>query len=179
MANARQKKKASAPTAQATRKRTRQNDKRQRRAVAARARTEFRKGFFPSSEGGPSRDSKAQSSEPSGEVFRNMSSAQRATEHLAGNLGPVSNSGTIFASAMRSILQELFTFVQEGMHQNFTRLVALSSARTPSQLIAAQMDFVRDNMEGFLRSTSRMADVSMQMGHEGVWRMSAPSFAER
>lgn len=178
MANARQKKKASAPTAQATRKRTRQNDKRQRRAVAARARTEFRKGFFPSSEGGPSRDSKAQS-EPSGEVFRNMSSAQRATEHLAGNLGPVSNSGTIFASAMRSILQELFTFVQEGMHQNFTRLVALSSARTPSQLIAAQMDFVRDNMEGFLRSTSRMADVSMQMGHEGVWRMSAPSFAER
>jgi hypothetical protein len=181
-----QKKRSSARTAQPTKKRTRPKDRRQMHPVAARARTEVRRGIFPTVQDAreSSRNAERQSSEHSGEHARNTSGArnespQRAAEQSAGNLGPVLKSETIYANAMRSILQELFTFVQQRMHQNFTRLLALSSAHTPAQLMAAQMEFVRDNVESLLQSTGRLANISMQMGHEGARRMNALRWAPR
>jgi hypothetical protein len=186
MANARQKKKRSARATQATRKRTRRKDRRQMRSMAAGARRELRRGIPPIGEHAPesSRSADAQLTERSGERFTNTfgdvrEGAPQATEQPVGNLVQVFLSGTIVASAMRSVLQELFSFTQERMHQNFARLLALTYCRTPPQLIAAQKDFIRDNVDGLVRSTGRIADVSMQMAHEGVRRMGTVSLARR
>ena len=178
MANARLKKKVSTRTAQAAEKKTRQKGRRQTRRMAALARTEVRRGIVPGAQDVPRpaiADSQLTGS--SGERFRNTSSAQH--EQFAGNLGPVLQTGTIFASATRSILQELFNFAQESMHQNFTRLLALAYCRTPPQLIAAQRALIRDNVAGVVRSTGRIADVTIQVAHEGVRRMSAVGWAPR
>jgi hypothetical protein len=156
------------------------------RPMAARARTELRRGIFPTvqhaPEASPSGD--VQLTERSGERFTDTfglgyERAQHAPEQSAANLGPVLQSGRIFASALRSISQELLSFFQERMHRNFTRLLALTYCRTPPQLIAAQRDLIRDNVEGFVRSTGRISDLSMRMAYEGVRRMSAVSLAPR
>jgi hypothetical protein len=172
MANARQKKKVSTRTARAAGKKTRQNDKGQTRRVAALARTEVRRGIFPDAQDEPRPAiADAKLPDPSGERFRNTSSAQ--DEQFTGNLGPALQSGMIFASATRSILQEVFNFMQESIHQNFTCLLALTYCRTPPQLIAAQRDLIRGHVEGVVRSTGRIADITVQVAHEGVRRMSA------
>jgi hypothetical protein len=157
MANARQKKKVSTRTARAAGKKTRQNDKGQTRRVAALARTEVRRGIFPDAQDEPRPAiADAKLPDPSGE-----------------RLGPALQSGMIFASATRSILQEVFNFMQESIHQNFTCLLALTYCRTPPQLIAAQRDLIRGHVEGVVRSTGRIADITVQVAHEGVRRMSA------
>jgi hypothetical protein len=186
MPNARQKKKTSTRATQGTRRSTKQKDRRKTRAMAARARTQLRSGTLPvvqdAPESGRSADAlmTERSGEPVANTFRfGRESTQHTVEQSAGNLGAVLQSGTVVASAMRSILQELVDFIQERMHQNFTRLLALTYCRTPPQLIAVQGDFFRDNVEGVLRSTGRIADVSMQMAHEGARRMSAARWALR
>jgi hypothetical protein len=150
------------------------------RPMAALARTELRRGIFPTVQHAPA-------SSRSGELRERFTNtlgpgyerAQHATEESAGNLSPVLQSGTIFTSALRSISQELLNFIQERMHQNFTRLLALTYCRTPPQLIAAQRDLIRDNVESFVRSTGRITDVSMRMAYEGARRMSAVNLAPR
>lgn len=185
MAKTRQKKKASTRTTQATRKRTKQKDRRRPVSMAARARTELRSGNVPDVRAPESsRNADAYLTERSRERFANTfgrgrDGAQHAAEQSVGNLGPVLRSGTILASAMQSILQELFNFMQERMHQNFTRLLAFTLCRTPPQLVAAQTDFIRDNVASLARSTGRITDVSMQMAHEGMSRLSAMSLVPR
>lgn len=186
MPNARQKKKVSGRTAQATGTRRRQKGRKQRRAVPARARTEFIRDISRAGEDEPepNRNADAQSTTPPGERFKHSyatggEAAQHATEQPAGNLAQVFQSGAIMANATRSILLELFNFTQERIHQNFTRLLALAYCRTPPQLIAAQRDFMRDNVEGLVGSTGRITDVSMLMAREGLRRMSAVSLLQR
>ena len=154
--------------------------------MAAGARTELRRGVPPLGEHAPesSRSADAQLTDRSGERFTDTfgygrEGAPHATEQSAGNLAQVFQPGTIVVGAMRSISQELFNFTQERVHQNFARLLTLTYCRTPPQLIAAQREFMQDNMEGLVRSTGRIADVSMQMAHEGVRRMGTVSLARR
>jgi len=185
MAPTRRRKKASGRAAQAANSRgSRAKARRPKRPMAARVNTELRRGILPTVQHAPelSRTGDAHLTERSGEGFTNMfglgyERAQHASEQSAGNLGPVLQSGTIFASAMQSISQELSNFIQERMHQNFTRLVALTYCRTPPQLIAAQRDLIGDNVAGFVRSTGRITDLSMRMAYEGVRRMSAVNLA--
>jgi hypothetical protein len=186
MPNARHKKKVSGRTAQATGTRRRQKGRKQIRAAPARARTEFIRGMSHAAENesGSNRNADAQLTTPRGERFKDTyatwrEGAQHATGQPGGNLAQVFQSGAIVASATRSILQELVNFTQERIHQNFTRLLALAYCRTPPQLIAAQRDFVRDNVEGLVRSTGRITDVSMLMAREGLRRMSAVSLLQR
>jgi hypothetical protein len=188
MATARRRKKASGRAAQAASSReSRAKGRRPKRPMAARAKTELRRGILQMVQHAPesSRSSgDAQLTERSGEGFRNRfglgyERAQHASEQSARNLGPVLQLGTMFASAMRSISQELLNFIQERMHQNFTRLVALTYCRTPPQLITAQRDLIRDNVAGFVRSTGRITDLSMRVAYEGARRMSAVSLASQ
>jgi phasin protein len=187
MATARRRKKAAGHAAQAAdSKHRRAKARKPMRPMAARARTELRRGIFPTIQHAPesSHSGSAQLTERSEERFTNTfglgcERAQHATEQTAANLGPAVQSGPIFASAVRSISQELLNFIQERMYQNFARLLALTYCRTPPQLLAVQRDLVRDNVEGFVRSTGRITDVSIRLAYEGVRRMSAASLAPR
>jgi Phasin protein len=154
--------------------------------MASRARTQLRSGPLPAVQHEPewSRDADAYLTERAREPFVHTlllerEPAQHAIERFTGNLGPVLQSGTIVASVTRAIALELVNLIQERIHHNFTRLLALTSCRTPTQLFAAQRDIILDNVEGLVRSTGRIADVSMQVAHEGARRMSAGNWAPR
>jgi phasin family protein len=105
--------------------------------------------------------------------------AQQATEASSRNLESIVQSGTIFAGGLQSISREWFDFARKRIEQNMHRVDELAAWRTPHEMLAAQSEFVRDNLEDFVQSTRRVAEISMQMADEAVRRMSDASLAPR
>ena len=105
--------------------------------------------------------------------------AQQATEQSSRNLECIVQSGTIFAGGLQSISREWFDFARKRVEQNMHRLDDLATWRTPQEMMAAHSDLVRDNLEDFVQSTRRVAEISIQMADEAVRRMSDASLAPR
>ena len=106
-------------------------------------------------------------------------STQQATQQSSRNLELIVQSGTILAGGMQTISRELFDFTRKRMEQNLQCSDALLRCRTPQEMLAAQSDFMRDNLEDFVQSTRRIAEISMQMADEATRRMSDASLAPR
>jgi hypothetical protein len=47
----------------------------------------------------------------------------------------------------------------------------LMRSRTPQELLAAQSEIIRDNFEGFLQSSSRIAEMSVQVADQATRRL--------
>src|SRR5262249_34458731 len=89
--------------------------------------------------------------------------AQQASEQSSRTLESIVQSGTILAGGLQSISREWLDFARKAMEQNLHRVEAFTSARSPQEILAAQSDLVRDNLEDFVQSTRRIAEISMQM----------------
>lgn len=105
--------------------------------------------------------------------------AEQAAEQSSRNLECIVQSGTIFAGGMQSISREMFDFARTRVEQNLRRADALANCRTPQEILAAQTDLVRDNLEDLVQSTRRIAEISMQTADEAARRMSDMSLAPR
>jgi hypothetical protein len=106
-------------------------------------------------------------------------SAQQATEASSRNLESIVHSATILAGGLQSISREWLDFARKRVEQNMHRFDALATSRTPQEILAAQSDLMRDNLEDFVQSTRRVAEISMQMADEAARRMSDASLAPR
>jgi phasin family protein len=106
-------------------------------------------------------------------------SSQHATQQSSRNLESIVQSGTILASGMQNISREWFEFARKRMQENLNRADALVNCRTPQELMAAQSDLLRDNLENFVQSTRRIAEISMQTADEAVRKMTDASLAPR
>jgi phasin family protein len=106
-------------------------------------------------------------------------SAQHATQQSSRNLESIVQSGTILASGMQNISREWVDFARKRMQENLNRADALVNCRTPQELLAAQSDLIRDNLEDFVQSTRRIAEISMHMADEAVRKMTDSSLAPR
>jgi phasin family protein len=104
---------------------------------------------------------------------------QHATRQSSRNLESILQSGTILANGMQNISREWVDFARKRMQQNLNHADALANCRTPQELLAAQSDLVRDNLEDFVQSTRRIAEISMQVADEAVRRMGDSSLAPR
>ena len=104
---------------------------------------------------------------------------QQASEQSSRNLESIVQSGTIIAGGLQSISREWFDFARKSMEQNLHWVDAFARARSPQEIVAAQSDLIRDNLEDFVQSTRRMAEISLQMADEAVRRMSDTSIAPR
>jgi phasin family protein len=105
--------------------------------------------------------------------------AQHATQQSSRNLESIVQSGTILATGMQNISREWVEFARKRVQQNLDRVDTLASCRTPQDFWAAQSDLVRDNLEDFVQSTRRIAELSMQIADEAVRKMSDSSLAPR
>lgn len=105
--------------------------------------------------------------------------AQQATQQSARNVESIVQSGTIIAGGMQSISRELIDFARKRMEQNLQIADTVMGSRTPQEFIAAQSNLVRDNLEDFVRSMRRIAEISVQMAEEASRRMSDTSLVPR
>jgi len=106
-------------------------------------------------------------------------SAQHATQQSARNLESIVQSGTILAGGLQNISREWVDFTRKRIQQNLQHVDALANCRTPHELIAAHSDLLRDNMEDFVHSARRIAEISAQMAEEAARKMTDTSLAPR
>ena len=105
--------------------------------------------------------------------------AQQATQQSARNAEAIVELGTIIAGGMQIISRELIEFARKRMEQNLQLADAVMGCRTPQEFIAAQTNLVRDNLEDFVQSTRRIAEISMEMADEAARRISNTSVVPR
>jgi phasin family protein len=105
--------------------------------------------------------------------------AHQAAQQSARNAEAIMQSSTIIAGGMQSISRELLEFARKRMAQNLQMADAVMGCRTPQEFIAAQSNLVRDNLEDFVQSTRRIAEISMQMADEAARRVSNTSQVTR
>ena len=106
-------------------------------------------------------------------------SAQEASDQSSRNLESIVQSGTILAGGFQSISREWLDFARKSLQQNLHRVDTLTNCRSPQEMLAVQSDMIRDNLEDFVQSTRRIAEISMQTADEAVRRMSDASLAPR
>lgn len=87
--------------------------------------------------------------------------AHQATEQSSRNIDAIVQSSRAYADAVQSISREVSNFCRERLDRNLERMNALMRSRTPQEFIAAQSDLLRDNFEGILQSSRRVAQASV------------------
>jgi phasin family protein len=108
-----------------------------------------------------------------GEAGRN------AAEQSTRNLESIAQSSTIITSGMQAISREMIEFARKRMEDNMERVDALTKCRTPHDIVEAQTEFVRDNLEDFVQRTRRIAELAMQMADEASRRIDDVGLAPR
>jgi phasin family protein len=104
---------------------------------------------------------------------------RNAAEQSTRNLESIAQSGTVITSGMQAISREMVEFARKRMEHNMERVGALTKCRTPHDVVEAQTEFVRDDLEDFVQSTRRIAELAMQMAEEASRRISEVSLAPR
>jgi phasin family protein len=105
--------------------------------------------------------------------------AEQAAAQSSRNMECFVQSGTVIAGAMQNISREMFEFARKRVEQNLQRVDALANCRTPQEILAAQSDLMRDNLEDMVQSTRRISEISMEMADEAARRMGDISLAPR
>jgi hypothetical protein len=109
------------------------------------------------------------------QVARSMGSADeeahQATEQSWRNIDAIVQSSRAYADALQSISREMSNFCRERLDRNLERMNALMRSRTPQEFIAAQSDLLRDNFEGILQSSRRVAQASVGATDETTRRV--------
>jgi phasin family protein len=108
-----------------------------------------------------------------GEAGRN------AAEQSTRNLESIAQSGTVITNGMQAISREMVEFARKRMERNMERVDALTNCRTPHDVVEAQTEFARDNLEDFVQSTRRIAELALQMADEASRRINEVSSAPR
>jgi hypothetical protein len=96
---------------------------------------------------------------------------QQATEQSSRNIDAIVQSSMAYADAIQNISRELSSFCRERLDSNLEKMNALMRSRTPQELIAAQSDLLRDNLEGILKSSRRLADASVGIADGATRRL--------
>jgi hypothetical protein len=94
--------------------------------------------------------------------------AQEAAERSSGNTDAIVQSSRAYADALQGISHELSTLCRERMDRNFEKINDMMRSRSPQELIAAQSDLFRDNLEGFLQSSRRVAEASVRVADQAT-----------
>ena len=94
--------------------------------------------------------------------------AQQAAQQSSRNFGAIMQSSVVLSQGAQNISREWFDFARKRMEENLNLLEALTRCRTPQDIAAVQSSVVRDNLEGLLQSTRRIADISVRVADEAV-----------
>jgi hypothetical protein len=104
---------------------------------------------------------------------------RHAAEQSTRNLESIAHSGTVITSGVQAISCEMAEFARKRMERNMERVDALTKCRTAHDIVEAQTEFVRDNLEDFVHCTRRIAELATQMADEASRRVDEVSLAPR
>lgn len=94
--------------------------------------------------------------------------AQEAAERSSRNIDAIVHSSRAYANVFQGISRELSSLCRERMDRNLEKMNDMMRSRTPQELIAAQSDLFRENLEGFLQSSKRVAEASVRVADQAT-----------
>ena len=94
--------------------------------------------------------------------------AQQAVEQSSHNIDAIVEFSRAYADALDRISRELSRLCRERVARNLEKMNEMIRSRTPQELIAAQGDLFRDNLEGFLQSSRRVAEASIKASDQAT-----------
>jgi len=97
--------------------------------------------------------------------------ACQATEQSSRNIEFVVQSSRAYADAFQSISRELSSFCNQRVDRNIEKMSALMRSRTPEELIAAQSDLLRDNIEGFAQTSRSLVKAFADVADKATRRL--------
>jgi phasin family protein len=119
----------------------------------------------------------------SSQVARSMGltdeKAHQTTEQSSSNIDVIVQSSKAYADALQIFSREFTRFCRERLDHNIERIDALMRSRTPQEFIAAQSDLFRDNFEGILQSSRRVAQASVDVTDETTRRVTRAMSKQR
>lgn len=97
--------------------------------------------------------------------------AQKATKQSSQNVEAIMQSTSAVAQGWEGISREMMDLMRQGFEQSLGQMDALMRCRTPQELLTLQSSAIRDNLEGFLQSSRRIAEVSMRTADDASRKM--------
>jgi phasin family protein len=105
--------------------------------------------------------------------------AQQAMQQSARNVEALLQSTNVLARGIGGMSREWFEFLRSRMDHNLNRVDDLMRCRTPQDFAALQSELVRDNVEGVLQSSRRLAELSLQVADSATKKMTENGDAAR
>jgi hypothetical protein len=92
--------------------------------------------------------------------------AEKAAEKSASNLEAILQSSTVLAEVTGSISREWFSFANDRIEQNMTRLENLIHCRSPHDFAALHSEILRNNLEALVEFARKAASQSARVAEE-------------
>jgi hypothetical protein len=99
--------------------------------------------------------------------------AQEAVEQSSRNMQAVAACSSVLTQGVHDISREWLDWAQKRVQRQLEGLDAVLRSRTPHELIAAQSDLVRGNLELLLDTARRIAERSVQAAAEAAGKITA------
>ena len=97
--------------------------------------------------------------------------ANEAVQQCSQNAQAVAECTTVLAQGVQDISREWLDWAQKRMLRQLEGFDALLRSRTPQELIAAQSDIVRGNLELMLDTSRRIAERSLKLAEEAAQKV--------
>jgi len=94
------------------------------------------------------------------------------TRQAAQNLQAVTQTSTVLARGFQDVSRECLGVMQEQLQRNLDGFTALLRCRSVQDLVAAQSEFARNNLEQTVEGTRRLAEVSTRVANEASQALS-------
>jgi len=95
-----------------------------------------------------------------------------AAQQSSRNLGAIVQSTAALTNGMRATWTESCELMRRHFERSFDQIDQLMRSRTPQELVSAQSSFVRDQLEGMIEGTQRIAEISLQAAGEASRKVS-------
>jgi hypothetical protein len=96
---------------------------------------------------------------------------KEASKHSSRHVEAIMQSSTVLSGGLEAISREWIDFAQKRVTRQRACVTQVLHARTPQDLAVIQTEMLRDNIESFLQSCRRLAEVSARLTEDAVKKL--------
>ena len=101
----------------------------------------------------------------------NGEDARRSAEQSTRNVDAVLDSGTVLAKGVEDVTREWFDFARGRVEHNLASFGEFAKCRSPQHVAALQSELMRDNMEGLLQISRKVAEISVRVAEDAMGKV--------
>jgi phasin family protein len=96
------------------------------------------------------------------------------TQQSTRNLEAITECGAVLARGFQEITREWLSLAQHRAQKNLEGVQALASCRNVQDVVAAQTEFLRDNIREIMENSRQIAETSVKVADEAAQALTGP-----